>query len=87
LTLDIVVRPDHSWYWKDVDELERAVSAGACSHEMAASIRRAGQDAAELVEARQSPFDNEWTSWRPPTGWQIDKIPDGWQHAPALITD
>ena len=87
LTLDIIVRPDYSWYWKDVDEIERAVQVGACSEEMAASIWRAGEDAAAMIEARQSPFDDEWINWRPPPGWQIDTIPDGWQFAPALLTD
>jgi hypothetical protein len=86
-TLDIVVRPDRSWYWKDEDELALAVAKGACTPEMAATIRRAGEHAAGLIEARKSPFDDEWTGWRAPDGWAISEIPDGWQFLPALLPD
>jgi Protein of unknown function (DUF402) len=86
-TLDIVVRPDRTWYWKDGDELELAVAKGACSGAYAAAIRRAGEQVIKLIEAGRSPFDDEWTSWQPPSDWRIFEIPDGWQSQPALIDD
>jgi hypothetical protein len=86
-TLDIVVRPDGSWYWKDEDELALAVAKGACSPELASQIRRAGEDAAALIESKASPFDDEWIGWRSPEDWAIDTIPDGWQSLPALLPD
>jgi Protein of unknown function (DUF402) len=86
-TLDIVVRPDRTWYWKDEDELALAVAKGACSGDYAATLRRAGEEAIKLVEERRSPFDDERTNWRPPSDWEILQIPDGWQSRPALIED
>jgi predicted RNA-binding protein associated with RNAse of E/G family len=86
-TLDIVVRPDRSWYWKDEDELAHAVEKGACSPELASRIRQAGEEAVRLIEARASPFDEEWTGWRAPEGWAITEVPDGWQTLPVLLPE
>jgi hypothetical protein len=83
--LDIVVRPDRSWYWKDEDELALAVATGACDQEHADVIRRAGQELPALIEAGEPPFDDSWRNWRPPEGWSIAGVPDGWQFAPALL--
>jgi hypothetical protein len=85
LALDIVVRPDYSWYWKDEDELQMALDQGACTSDFADRLRRAGEGVVELIENRASPFDDAWTSWRPPADWAITDIPDGWQTAPALV--
>jgi hypothetical protein len=43
-TLDIVVRPDRDWYWKDQDELQIAVAKGACSEAYARATRETGED-------------------------------------------
>jgi hypothetical protein len=85
LALDIVVRPDLSWYWKDEDELQMGLDAGACTPEFAASIRLHGEGVVELIESRAAPFDSEWLGWRALDTWPIDRIPDGWQTAPALV--
>ena len=85
LALDIVVRPDRSWYWKDEDELQMALDAGACTPEFASHIRRAGEEVVGLIESRKTPFDDEWTSWRAPDGWAITDTSDGWQNEPALV--
>jgi hypothetical protein len=79
LTLDIVARPDRSWYLKDVDELDLAVSTGACTQALADALHRAATEVVALIESAASPFDEIWTAWRPPPGWAIDTIPDGWQ--------
>jgi hypothetical protein len=83
-TLDLIVRPDRSWYWKDEDELELAVEKGACTEQYANSIREAGQEVVRLIESRSSPFDDVWTSWQPEARLRIDEIPHGWQDAPVL---
>ena len=84
LTLDVIVRPDRSWYWKDEDELQLAVSKGACSEEFAGQIRAAGEEVVKLIESAASPFDDEWTSWVPGPNMEIEEIPDGWQDASVL---
>lgn len=87
LTLDIVVRPDGSWYWKDADELAMAMEKGACSVAYAEAIRKTGETVARAIEARQQPFDDTWTSWRPSDTSPITQVPDGWQHLPVVIPD
>ncbi len=79
LTLDVVVRPDRTWYLKDVDELEAAVRAGACTQSMADALHRAAAGVTALIDAAASPFDDTWTAWRPDRESRIDVIPDGWQ--------
>jgi hypothetical protein len=85
LALDIVVRPDRTWYWKDEDELAMGLAAGACTPEFAGHLRRAGESVITLVEAGASPFDDELTSWHAPEDWAIEEMPDGWQTEPALL--
>jgi hypothetical protein len=86
-TLDLVVRADRSWYWKDEDELDLAVEKQACSRALARTIRQAGQEALSLLLAKLEPFNEQWTDWRAPAGWAIADFPDGWQSLPALIPD
>jgi hypothetical protein len=84
LTLDIVVRPDLSWYWKDEDELALALSRGGLSEAFAAQIRHAGEEVVELIESRQSPFNGEWAPLPGISHAPITDIADGWQHLPAF---
>jgi len=86
-TLDIVVRPDRTWYWKDEDELALAVEEGACSQAVAEAIRRAGEQALEELEAHRGPFEEVWTRWLPASAEPATIFPDGWRTAPALILD
>jgi len=85
LALDIVARPNRSWYWKDEDELAMGLTAEACTPAFVAWLRRTGEGVIKLIEAGTSPFDDEWRNWHPPTGWAIETIPDGWQDPPALV--
>ncbi|HLF76567.1 MAG TPA: DUF402 domain-containing protein [Dehalococcoidia bacterium] len=85
LALDIVARPDRSWYWKDEDELAMGLAAGACTPAFAAWLRRTGDGVIKLIQEGASPFDDEWRHWRSPGGWTIETIPDGWQDPPALL--
>jgi hypothetical protein len=87
LALDIVIRPDRSWYWKDEDELATAVSRGACSSQFAAALRVVGENVVPLIEEGAWPFNDEWIAWPPPSDWRIDSVPDGWQELPGLLKD
>ena len=58
--LDIVVRPDGHWYWKDEDDFAEARALGAFSDEEAAAIRAEG----ERVIAER-PWPTGWEDWRP----------------------
>ena len=86
MTLDIVVRPDRSWYWKDTDELRLVVDAGACSEAQAEMIWEAGRQAVRLIESGSAPFDASWRRWDLPRE-PIQDVPDGWQTAPVAAPD
>jgi Protein of unknown function (DUF402) len=60
--LDIVVRADRSWQWKDEDELRDAVAAGLLTAGEADDIRAAGERVvAQLDRLLPTGFEN----WRP----------------------
>jgi hypothetical protein len=87
-TLDIVVRPDLTWYWKDEDELQTALDKGAITPGQAAEVRAAGEQVVALIEARAMPFDDTWLEWHAnerPDWPAIESFPDGWQTEPALL--
>lgn len=86
-TLDIVVRPDHSWYWKDDDELDIAIAAGALSHEDEARIRIAGKEVVGLIQSRKPPFDDSTINLTIPDRSPITSFPDGWQTEPAQLVE
>ena len=78
--LDIVVRPDGSWEWKDEDELDEAVLAGRLAETEANEVRREGERIIADVVAGRPPFDGSWRDWRPDPAWPMPALPD---HLPA----
>jgi hypothetical protein len=73
LVLDVWVKPDGSWSWKDEDELHEAVRLGRFTEAEAGEIRAEG----ERVLA-EWPFPTGWEEWRPDPGWPVPVLPDGW---------
>jgi hypothetical protein len=77
LVLDLWVEPSGDVWLKDADELEAAVTSGHYAPAQADDVRAAAEWArAELVEGRDWPLDEEWATWRPPTGWTVPPLPD-----------
>lgn len=77
-TLDIVIRPDRTWHWKDEGELAEAVEVCLYSREKASAIRAEGERVVERIEAWTAPFDEGWENWRPDPDWPLPTIPEGW---------
>ncbi|GAA2472764.1 hypothetical protein Ahu01nite_046000 [Winogradskya humida] len=83
--LDIVVRPDRTWQWKDEDELaERlALPDHYWVHDEDA-LRAEGLRVIKQIEAGDFPFDGTWTDFRPDPSWQaITDLPTGWDRPPV----
>lgn len=77
LILDLWLEPDGTLWLKDADEIEAAVAASHHTRAHADEIRAAAEWArAELVEGRDWPLDEEWTTWRPPAEWEMPPLPD-----------
>ena len=65
--LDIRAYPDGTWRWKDEGELAARIGQpGYWSAAQAASIRAEGERLAQLVEAKEFPFDGTWCDLRRP---------------------
>jgi hypothetical protein len=77
-TLDVWVTPDRRWSWKDEDELEVAERLGHYSPAEIASIRAAGTQAVQLVEAWAPPFSEGWELWAPDPDWPAPELPEDW---------
>ncbi|HWN20602.1 MAG TPA: DUF402 domain-containing protein [Gaiellaceae bacterium] len=77
--LDLVVRPDGSWEWKDEDEFEAACQLGRFTRSEMAAVRRAGEEAAAAIDAGAWPLDSEWSTWLPDGSWPtVTRLPEGW---------
>ena len=68
--LDLIVRPDGSYRWKDEDELEQAAALGLLdADEVRAEAQRV---------IREWPFPTGWEHWRPDPSWPVPQLPAGW---------
>jgi len=67
--LDLVIGRDLTWRWKDEHELEQAVRLGRFSAAEAEAVRLEGERAVVTLEAREWPFDRDWSGWRPDSAW------------------
>lgn len=76
LELDVVVRPDLTWYWKDEAEFAQLTELGYFSTELAAEIRQAGLDAISQLESGLEPFNQPWPEWRPDENWTVPELPE-----------
>lgn len=78
LDLDLVVRPDYSFEWKDVDDYEKAVAAGVIAPEWSDEIETAKTEIFERIRKRAYPLDGSWLDWKPDPRWAPAKLPPHW---------
>ena len=76
--LDLVVRPDLSWSWKDVDEFEELISRGFFTTDQVTAIRAEADRMIETIESVGPPFRDGWEVWRPDARWPKPVLPDDW---------
>jgi Protein of unknown function (DUF402) len=78
--LDIVIAPDGTWRWKDLEELDDWLARGRFTREELEGIRAEGERvAAELDAGRR--WWSEWGTWKPDPGWPLPVLPEGWDRA------
>ncbi len=78
LMLDVIVEPDLSWRWKDLDEFEEILQLQIFDYELGSRARRSALGVIADIEAHHPPFAEPWPSWRPDPQWPIPTLPDGW---------
>jgi hypothetical protein len=83
--LDVVVRPDRTWSWKDEDEFtERLAHPAHYWVHDEAEVRAEGVRVIKQIEAGDFPFDGTWTGYRPDPSWPVPAVlPPGWDR-PAV---
>jgi hypothetical protein len=86
--LDMVVRPDRVWMWKDRDEMARLIELGVYSQAEAGALHAAGEEVIALIEGGLPPFGDEWKDWRPtPDLAFVPEPPEGWQYLPVADSE
>jgi predicted RNA-binding protein associated with RNAse of E/G family len=84
-TLDVCVRADRTWYYKDQDELDTRIEVGLVDAEAAAQVRRDAEQAVALIEGWQPPFSSGLEEWRPDPSWPLPELPPQWDaHASEI---
>lgn len=75
LLLDVVVKADRSFRYKDEDELEFAHQAGVLSSSEVRDIRGAAADAVQTVKRWGFPFDAGFEAFQPDQTWPVPALP------------
>jgi hypothetical protein len=83
--LDLAVRPDRSWHWRDEEEFRaRTGDPLYWTAAQATQIRAAADRLVRLVETAQFPFDGTWCGFRPDASWTVPALPQGHDRPRAL---
>jgi hypothetical protein len=83
--LDVVVRPDRTWRWKDEDEFHaRTGHPLYWTEAQAAQIRATADRLVKLAEAGEFPFDGTWCGFRPDASWTVPGLPPGHDRPRAI---
>jgi protein associated with RNAse G/E len=76
LLLDLIVTADLSGYrWKDEDEYARGRRLGLIDDALHQSVDAAREQVISLIESRQGPFADDYSSWRPDPAWPTPVLP------------
>ena len=78
LDLDLIINPDLSYEWKDIEDYQNAIAHGLILPEWSRGIETATDEIMARLEMRQFPFDGSWLNWKPDPTWQPPTLPQNW---------
>jgi protein associated with RNAse G/E len=78
LELDLIIHPDYSYDWKDLDDYMQAIDHGVTPAEWINEIDEASLELMAKLEKREYPLDGSWLDWKPDRDWVPPKLPEGW---------
>ena len=84
-TLDIIVRPNLTWKWRDEEELDSHVRHGYYTADLARAARLEGERVIEAITRKAHPCLNGWDRWRPDPSWKTPSIPAEWHTTPLTF--
>jgi Protein of unknown function (DUF402) len=76
--LDIVVAPDGTWRWKDVEKLAEWEARGRFTAEEVAAVRAEGERIARDLDAGRRWWSDDWLTWTPDPAWPAPVLPEDW---------
>jgi Protein of unknown function (DUF402) len=78
LELDIWIRPDGTWQWKDAELLDERVAEGRFTQQEMDGVRAEGNRfAADLAFGRRW-WDESWSAFEPDPDWRVPALPPDW---------
>lgn len=78
LDIDLIIHPDFTHEWKDVNDYQKAIEHGIISSEWINGIDNAKPEIFNKLEKRQYPFDGSWLDWMPNPAWSPPTLPENW---------
>ena len=78
LDLDLIINPDFSYEWKDIEDYRTAIEKGIIFPEWTREIETAKQEILERLGKRQYPYDGSWLNWTPDPSWSPPSLPENW---------
>lgn len=78
LDLDLIINPDFSHEWKDVEDYQKAIEEQIILAEWTKEIDKAKKEILDKLEKRQYPYNGSWLNWTPDPGWSPPKLPENW---------
>lgn len=78
LDLDLIINPDFSYEWKDVEDYQKAIDQEIILPEWTGQIDAAKSEILDRLEKRQYPFDGSWLNWMADPAWSPPKLPENW---------
>lgn len=78
LELDIVIGPDYSFVWKDLEDYQQGIEAGIILPEWTEGIETAKTEVLDRLAKRRYPFDGSWLDWMPDPRWSPPTLPQNW---------
>jgi predicted RNA-binding protein associated with RNAse of E/G family len=78
LDLDLIINPDLSYQWKDVEDYQKAIEQRIIFPEWTQEIDTAEKEILEKLEKRQYPFNGSWLNWLPDPSWSPLRLPKNW---------
>lgn len=78
LDLDLIINPDLSYEWKDVDDYEKGIETGVILPEWVDQVESAKIEVLDTLKKRQYPFDGSWLGWTPEPNSLPPELPESW---------
>jgi hypothetical protein len=79
--LDLVVLPDGTWSFKDLDLLDDRIAEGRFSPALVDWVVGVGESLAADLDARRPWWDPAWVDWTPDPTWTNPALRPGWELA------